>query len=164
MKSKAKRKSEDNHNARPLPVEEYAHLVEGLSEADIEAACAQDGAVPGGVPPAWSTRRPMDKSGERLNAPTVSGAPAPLWFEWERAQPCRPWHSRRRRICHQWGRRAQRGRPGRPRRQPGTVAQKAALRGRGSLALLWKPRAPCRSISMRLENALGRSCQGCPRS
>ncbi|WP_230025853.1 hypothetical protein [Massilia sp. Bi118] len=89
MKSKAKRKSEDNHNARPLPVEEYAHLVEGLSEADIEAACAQDGAVPGGVPPAWSTRRPMNKSGERLNAPTVSGAPAPLWFEWERAQPCR---------------------------------------------------------------------------
>jgi len=89
MKSKAKRKSEDNHNARPLPVEKYARLVEGLSEVDIEAACVQDGADPGGVPPAWSTRRPVNESGERLGAPAAAVVPAPLRFEWERVQPCR---------------------------------------------------------------------------
>jgi len=40
-------------NARPLPAEEFARLVEGSSLDDIEASCAQHGAAPGGVPPAW---------------------------------------------------------------------------------------------------------------
>ena len=55
MKSKAKQNTEDKSiNARPLPVEEFARLVECLDEADIEAACAGDGAPPGGLPSAWS--------------------------------------------------------------------------------------------------------------
>ena len=40
-------------NTGPLPAEEFALLVEGSSLDDIEASCAQHGAAPGGVPPAW---------------------------------------------------------------------------------------------------------------
>lgn len=40
--------------ARELPIEEFARLVEGLDADAIERACARDGAPPGGAPPAWS--------------------------------------------------------------------------------------------------------------
>lgn len=89
MKSKAKPNRETDPHARPLPVEEFALLAEGLSEADIEAVCAKDGADVGGVPPAWSTPRPMNKLGERPDPPSFQLAPAQLWFEWEPGRACR---------------------------------------------------------------------------
>ena len=52
-KKSQRNKSTKPANARPLPAEEFARLVEGSSLDDIEASCAQHGAVPGGVPPAW---------------------------------------------------------------------------------------------------------------
>lgn len=56
MKNKAKRNSENKSiDDHPLPVEEFARLVEGLDASDIEAACVRDGAAPGGVPPAWNS-------------------------------------------------------------------------------------------------------------
>ncbi|RNF30026.1 hypothetical protein NM04_14895 [Massilia aurea] len=90
MNSKAKRNSEKKSSGdRPIAVEEYARLVERLNEADIEAACSQDGADAGGVPPAWSTPRPMDKLREHREEPSVLSAPTHLYFEWERAQASR---------------------------------------------------------------------------
>jgi hypothetical protein len=40
--------------ALELPIEAFARLVEGLDADDVENACAQDGAAPGGLPPAWA--------------------------------------------------------------------------------------------------------------
>lgn len=52
-KKSQRNKSTKPANARPLPAEEFARLVEGSSLDDIEASCAEHGAAPGGVPPAW---------------------------------------------------------------------------------------------------------------
>jgi len=83
MKSKAKPNSENDPCARPLPVEEFALLVEGLSEADIEAICAQDGASPDGVPLDWSGEAFSERLAERLGS---SGPKSPEseseWDAW----------------------------------------------------------------------------------
>lgn len=77
MKNKAKRDSEKNANAaHALPVEEYARLVEGLDAADVEAACVDDGAAPGGVPPAWNSAAFSERLAKRLLS-SHANAPAP---------------------------------------------------------------------------------------
>jgi hypothetical protein len=45
--------------ARELPIEAFARLVEGLDADDVENACAQDGAPAEGLPPAWSDRQAL---------------------------------------------------------------------------------------------------------
>lgn len=89
MKSKEKPTSENGTTARPLPVEEFALLVEGLNAADIEDACAQDGAAPGGAPPAWPTLRAMDNLRERALGLLTSVPLARPWMEWDDASACR---------------------------------------------------------------------------
>lgn len=55
MKSKGQRKADAKADkALAYPAQEFLLRVEGLDAAAIDAACAQGGAVDGGVPPAWT--------------------------------------------------------------------------------------------------------------
>lgn len=55
MKSKGHRKANAKADkALAYPAEEFLLRVEGLDADAIDAACAQGGAVDGGVPPAWT--------------------------------------------------------------------------------------------------------------
>jgi len=87
MTSKAKRNSEEkSESAGHLPVEEFARLVEGLDAADIESACVQDGASPGGVPPGWAGTDVMERCKERMGSATKSYSQIlAMRCEWEEA-------------------------------------------------------------------------------
>jgi len=85
MKNKAKRNSENKSiDDHPLPVEEFARLVEGLGAADIEWACAQDGASPGCAPPAWGESQALDVCKKRAaKAGAPDAWPSATRSEWE---------------------------------------------------------------------------------
>lgn len=82
MKSKTKRENEKNSAVETaLPVEEYALLVEGLDASNIEAACFQDGAAPGGLPPGWTCEALSEALAKRSprRGPGVSEAEWVVW-------------------------------------------------------------------------------------
>lgn len=83
MTNKAKPDSENDPRARPLPVEEFARLVEGLDSIDIETTCFQDGAEPGAVPPGWNGEAFTERLAERLRS-SGSKFPEsePEWDAW----------------------------------------------------------------------------------
>jgi hypothetical protein len=65
--------------ARELPIEAFARLVEGLDVVGVENACAQDGAPAEGLPPAWSDREALARYFKaRCAASALDGAASGL--------------------------------------------------------------------------------------